>query len=227
MNDLQIIDQREILGKPFTLYGDIDVPLFLAKDVAAWIDYTKTGEGYYDVSAMLRTVDDSEKTTINNRSYLTEYGLYEVLMQSRKPIAKAFKREVKEILRTIRKRGGYLTPAKIEEILLNPDAIIRLATDLKSEREKNRTLLVQNDALAAKNEDLSVKLNESEKFWTIVKFNQHFNLRWDMETCQRNGKIASAHSRQRGYEVRKCRTNDERFKETNSYVYEVLEKLFL
>lgn len=61
-------------------------------------------------------------------------------MQSRKPIAKEFKRQVKEILRTVRKHGGYLTPAKIEEVLLNPDTVIRLATDLKSEREKSQLL---------------------------------------------------------------------------------------
>ena len=39
---------------------------------------------------------------------LTEDGLYEVLMQSRKPIAKEFKREVKKILKSVRKNGGYL-----------------------------------------------------------------------------------------------------------------------
>lgn len=72
--------------------------------------------------------------------FLTEDGLYEVLMQSRKPIAKAFKREVKQILKTIRKHGGYLTSAKIEEVLSNPDTITRLATDLKVEREKRATL---------------------------------------------------------------------------------------
>lgn len=53
--------------------------------------------------------------TITNRNsggskvYLTEDGLYEVLMQSRKPIAKQFKKKVKEILKLIRKDGGYIT----------------------------------------------------------------------------------------------------------------------
>jgi hypothetical protein len=148
-------------------------------------------------------------------------------MQSRKPIAKEFKREVKEILRTIRKHGAYLTPAKVEEAMLNPDTLIRLATDLKSERERNKALTDKNTELTAKAEDLSVRLNESEKFWTIAKFNKHFNLRWTMEACRRNGRIASTHSRQHGYEVRKCHTNDERFDKTNSYAFEVLERLFL
>ena len=46
-------------------------------------------------------------------TFLTEDGLYEVLMQSRKPIAKEFKKQVKEILKSIRKHGGYLTPHRI------------------------------------------------------------------------------------------------------------------
>lgn len=63
--------------------------------MAEWIDYSKTSQGYYNVSKMLLTIDEDEKITITNSNsggkkvYLTEDGLYEVLMQSRKPIAKA------------------------------------------------------------------------------------------------------------------------------------------
>lgn len=70
-------------------------------------------------------------------TFLTEDGLYEVLMQSRKPIAKQFKKCVKQILREIRRHGAYLTPEKLEEVLLNP---VRLATDLKAEREARAAL---------------------------------------------------------------------------------------
>lgn len=69
--------------------------MFLAKDIAEWIDYSKNGNGQYNVYNMLQTVDDDEKSLLTilvagqNRemSFLTEDGLYEVLMQSRKPIA--------------------------------------------------------------------------------------------------------------------------------------------
>ena len=63
---------------------------------------------------MLMTIDEEEKHTITNskgggkKVFLTEDGLYEVLMQSRKPIAKAFKKEVKAILKQIRQTGGYI-----------------------------------------------------------------------------------------------------------------------
>ena len=108
MGVLQIIEQREILGKQLTMYGDFEEPLFLAKEVANWIDYSES-----NVSKMLSNIDDDEKTTrtiITSGSnyqtqawFLTEDGLYEVLMQSRKPIAKQFKKEVKTLLKNIRK----------------------------------------------------------------------------------------------------------------------------
>lgn len=95
--------------KNFRIYGTKENPLFLAKDVANWIEHS-------DVSTMLRKVDEDEKVTNNvctlggNQEmwFLTEDGLYEVLMQSRKPIAKAFKKEVKAILKQIRQTGGYV-----------------------------------------------------------------------------------------------------------------------
>ena len=113
-NGLKIIDERELLGKQFKIYGDLENPLFLAKDVANWIEHT-------NVTKMLLGIDDEEKLVLkipsNNLleglqknteyTFLTEDGLYEVLMLSRKPIAKEFKKEVKKILKLIRKTGIY------------------------------------------------------------------------------------------------------------------------
>ena len=131
MTNLQVIEAREVLNNRFKIYGDIDNPLFLAKDVAEWIEHSK-------VTMMLETIDDDEKlkstilTSGQNRQmwFLTEDGLYEVLMQSRKPIAKKFKKEVKKILKEIRKNGMYAT----DELLDNPDLLIEVATKLKEER---------------------------------------------------------------------------------------------
>ena len=55
-----------------------------------------------------------------------------------------------EVLPSINKYGGYLTPQKIEEVLLNPDTIIRLATDLKAEREKRFALEVKVNEMRPK-----------------------------------------------------------------------------
>ncbi len=63
---------------------DKENPLFLAKDVAGWIEHK-------DTTSMLSNVDDDEKTPrlvsgdMRPKNFLTEFGLYEVLMQSRKP----------------------------------------------------------------------------------------------------------------------------------------------
>ena len=105
MSVLQVIEQREILGKQLTMYGDFEDPLFLAKEVAEWIENKQPTQ-------MVELVDEDEKlkciinTSGQNREmwFLTEDGLYEVLMQSRKPIAKQFKKEVKTLLKNIRKR---------------------------------------------------------------------------------------------------------------------------
>ena len=94
--------------------------MFLAKEIASVI-------GHSDVSTMMRAVDDDEKEANNvctlggsqTAWFLTEDGLYELLMQSRKPVAKEFKRGVKTILKEIRRTGGYIaakedeTPAEI------------------------------------------------------------------------------------------------------------------
>lgn len=129
---LQVINQQDVLGQDFKIYGDTDNPLFKAKDVAEWIEHSA-------VHMMLKKVDQDEKvrnivsTPGGNQEmwFLTEDGLYEVLMQSRKPIAKQFKKEVKRILKDIRKHGMYAT----DELLDNPDFLLEVATKLKEEKE--------------------------------------------------------------------------------------------
>ena len=72
---------------------------------------------------------------------INESGLYNVVLRSDKPEAKPFRKWVtSEVLPSIRKHGAYMTPQKIEEVLLNPDTVIQLATNLKTEREKRREL---------------------------------------------------------------------------------------
>lgn len=134
---LEIINEQEVLGKDFKIYGTFENPLFLAKDVAEWIEYTKTSQGYYNVSKMLQTVDEEEKLLSSlviagqgrEMWFLTEDGLYEVLMQSRKPIAKAFKKEVKKILKEIRKTGSYTvqqTQSNVPQLSLEKQLILEL-----------------------------------------------------------------------------------------------------
>ena len=79
-----------------------------------------------------------------NTTIVNEAGMYEVVLRSDKPEAVAFRRWLTtEVLPAIRKHGGYLTPEKVEEALLNPDTIIKLATELKTERAKRAELELQ------------------------------------------------------------------------------------
>ena len=136
-NQVSIFKQESLFGIAFNIYGTAENPLFLAKDVADWI-------GHSNSRSMIDSVDEDEKVVRNVYTLggnqetwmLTENGLYEVLMQSRKKIAKEFKKGIKEILKSIRKHGAYLTPQRIEEVLLSPDTIIKLATNLKEEQQR-------------------------------------------------------------------------------------------
>lgn len=118
MNNITILNNQEVLGKEFAVYGNLENPLFLAKDVAEMIEHNKPSE-------MIKNVDDDEKLMAivshsgQNREmwFLTEYGLYEVLMQSRKPIAKQIKKEIKSILKQLRKTGVVITEHADQEAI--------------------------------------------------------------------------------------------------------------
>lgn len=115
---LTVIQETEILGKKIKVYNNIETPLFLASDVAEWIEHSQT-------SKMVKSVDDDEKLmgtlflSGQNRDawFLTEDGLYEVCMQSRKPIAKKMKKEIKKYLKSIRLTGAAIPYGKEQEMV--------------------------------------------------------------------------------------------------------------
>ncbi|WEA57283.1 phage antirepressor [Pediococcus pentosaceus] len=115
-----------------------DEPYFVGKDIADVLGYSNTSKAIRD------HVDEEDKLTERivlsgqNREVITinESGMYSLVLSSKLPNAKKFKRWVtNEVLPSIRKHGAYMTDEKIEEALLNPDTIISLATQLKNERE--------------------------------------------------------------------------------------------
>lgn len=118
-------------------------PLFVAADVCRVLELTNPTEA-------LRGLDSDEVTILRiaegssgnpNVNVITEAGLYSLVLRSRKPEAKKFRRWVThEVLPSIRKRGAYLTPEVAEEVLLNPDFLMRLCSKIKSARAKNVVL---------------------------------------------------------------------------------------
>lgn len=140
MNEIQIFNYQdkqvrtvEKDGEPWWVLKDVCEVLEIShiKDTADRLEKDEVGQ-----TEVIDSLGRKQKTTIINES-----GLYNVILRSDKPQAKPFRKWVtSEVLPAIRKHGGYLTPEKVEEALLNPDTIIRLATDLKAEREKRLRL---------------------------------------------------------------------------------------
>ena len=156
MNEIKLLNEQEVLGKHFKVYGNAENPLFMAKDVAEWIELS-------NVTDMVSRVDEDEVTKLNlgglqgECNFLTEDGLYEVLMQSRKPIAKQFKKRVKEILKTIRKSGGYVNNAEkmvdtyFSDIPEEQKTIIQgLLVGIEEKQKKINVLTAENDLLTQK-----------------------------------------------------------------------------
>lgn len=115
---LEVVAETEILGKTIKMYDSIDDPLFMASDVAEWIEHS-------NARMMLKQIDEDEKGVNNvytpggvqEKWFLTENGLYEICMQSRKPIAKQMKKEIKAYLKSIRKTGAAIQPGREEEMI--------------------------------------------------------------------------------------------------------------
>ena len=141
MNEIQIFNYQdkqvrtvEKDGEPWWVLKDVcevlEMDTTQLKKVADRLEPDEKGRN------LILTPGGKQETWIINES-----GLYNVILRSDKPQAKPFRKWVtSEVLPAIRKHGGYLTPEKVEEVLLNPDTIIRLATDLKTEREKRLRL---------------------------------------------------------------------------------------
>lgn len=134
-----------------------DEPYFVGKDVAEILGYSNTSK------AILKHVDDEDKQilkshfgtleNIPNRGMqiINESGLYSLILSSKLPNAKKFKHWVtSEVLPAINSHGAYLTTEKIEEAILNPDTIIKIAKELKNERERRMIAEQRNHELQPK-----------------------------------------------------------------------------
>ena len=145
MNEIKIFNNDEF-GQIRTLAIENE-PWFVGKDVADALGYEKSRNALSahveEDDALKWGITDSlgrtQETTIINES-----GLYSLVMGSKLPSAKKFKRWVTaEILPAIRKHGAYMTSETIEKVLSDPDTIIKIATQLKEEQAKRMLLEVK------------------------------------------------------------------------------------
>ena len=135
MNELRIFENPQF-GKVRTA-GTTDNPLFCLADVCNALGLT---QGHVRERLDKGVVSTEPLVTaggVQNANFVNEDGLYDVILDSRKPEAKAFRKWVtKEVLPSIRKHGAYMTDNIIERTLADPDYLIQLATALKNERQK-------------------------------------------------------------------------------------------
>jgi anti-repressor protein len=141
MNEMKVFNNER--------FGEVRIisingePWFVGKDVAEILGYSDT------FGALKKHVDDDDKQNCQNSSFesnrgltvINESGLYSLILSSKLPAAKEFKKWVTaEILPSIRKYGAYMMEQTVEKALTDPDFLIKLATELKHEQEKRKAL---------------------------------------------------------------------------------------
>ena len=165
MNELQIFSNEQ--------FGSVRVieqngePWFVGKDVADILGYTNQNEAIRD------HVDEEDKLNSKTLSsfelnlgqrggwLINESGLYSLIMSSKMPKAKQFKRWVtSEVLPSIRKHGLYA----VDEVLADPDILISALMELKEERRKAKTL---EDTVAVQNQQIA-EMRPKASYYDVV-----------------------------------------------------------
>lgn len=160
MEEIKIISKSTFLDKEIDVWGSVENPLFRANDVQNWL-------GLKNVSRAVANVDEEERLNLKlsrggSMWFLTEEGVYELLMQSRKPIAKQFKKGVKAILHEIRIKGGYIASSVND----TPEAIMARALKIADETLKRNEQRVRE--LEAQTEQQAQTIGIQQKELTIA-----------------------------------------------------------
>lgn len=135
MNDLQVFNNA--------MFGNVRIlmrnnePWFVAKDVCDCLEIKNTTDA-------IKRLDEDERARLNlgrqgEANVVNEYGLYSLVMSSRKPEAKEFRRWIThEVLPSIRMHGAYMTSDVLKQAIQSPDFLIQLASQLKTEQDARR-----------------------------------------------------------------------------------------
>ncbi|WP_367006566.1 BRO family protein [Streptococcus sp. ZY19097] len=166
----KVITTQQFGSKSFEIYGDKDNPLFIAVEVAKMIEVQNTTD-------LLKRVDEDEKLTYvitragqkREVNMLTEFGLYEVLFQSRKPKAKEFKKVVKNVLKEIRLNGYYMNGELINKEHTQPvtpmqtDDLAYIKNKLNELQANANTLVEVHEGLQRVNNIILALVNPLKK----------------------------------------------------------------
>ena len=149
--------------------GTPENPVFCLVDICKALDLTTSKVVQRlssDVLSKYPTIDGLGREQLTN--FVNEDGLYDVILDSRKPEARSFRKWItSEVLPSIRKHGGYLTMATLSEIIANPASALDLVKGLTEElgRSKQRIQMLsgENESLAAENKVLAPKAQYTDE----------------------------------------------------------------
>lgn len=206
MNDLMIFNNPEF-GEIRTVGLDGE-PLLVGKDVALALGYTNPQKAIRD------HVDDEDKTVNETFSVngtpivlINESGLYSLVLSSKLPGAKKFKRWVtSEVLPSIRKHGAYMTSDTIDKMINSPEFGIKLLTALRDEQDKRKALETELDR---------------SKEWYSIKRVAHLN---GVSYKVFDWRKLKLEGQRQGYGVKKI--FDANYGEVNTYHVNVWEKVY-
>lgn len=191
MNDLKVFEGKEVEVLDYN--GKI---LFNPKQIAKCLEIGDSGLRNH-LSEMndfkrfkLKNSDvllkDFRKLNNAGEVFITESGVYDLILKSRKSSAIKFKDWItEEVLPSIRKHGAYMTPKTIEESLTNPDFIIQLATTLKEEQNKRKQAELEinrkQDVIEGLTEDIPLaekraRLNSIIRYGSVNKYQERYRL---------------------------------------------------
>ncbi|WP_427340178.1 BRO family protein [Caloranaerobacter sp. DY30410] len=162
MKDLQVFSNNEF-GRVRVIIRNNE-PWFIGKDIAEILGYSNPSK------AVIMHVDEEDRIkemiahsqngnmVKTQTTLINESGLYSLILSSKLPTAKKFKRWVtSEVLPSIRKHGAYMTDEVLEKALTSPDFLIQLATKLKEERQKRLEAERFNKQIAASENSILVR----------------------------------------------------------------------
>ena len=207
MNEMKLFENPE-----FGAIRTVEVggePWLVGKDVAQALGYSDTSD------ALKRHVDPEDKLTrrvadsgqSREMYIINESGLYSLVLSSKLPGAKKFKRWVtSEVLPSIRKHGAYMTSDTIDKMINSPEFGIKLLTALRDEQDKRKAL--------------ETELDRSKEWYSIKRvanLNGVSHKKFDWRKLK-------SESSNMGYEVRKI--FDANYGEVNTYHMRVWEKVY-
>ena len=140
MNDIMNISGIECFEKNGVAYLKLET-------VARGLGFTQIAKSGNEVVRWERVhkyLEELSVPTCGDDGFIPENVFYRLAMKAKNEAAETFQAKIAdEVIPSLRKHGAYMTPDKLEEVLLKPDTLIQLAQNLKAEQEKRRALEVK------------------------------------------------------------------------------------